>query len=175
MIWPSYGHLPIAKHFKYFPQPHLNLENNNQDYIFFFPVARENQHELHKIPISLSRKIVEFAKKHDQKLICPISKDNVFLKNYCNEIDLEIKICSLDEMWQFSKDCKMAISCDSGPRYFPLHFGKPTLLLTGLINEVFLIRWLLNMNTTISINSSVEEIFERLSILSNPLNQSILY
>ena len=73
MIWPSYGHLPIAKHFKYFPQPHLNLENNNQDYIFFFPVARENQHELHKIPISLSRKIVEFAKKHDQKTLPPLS------------------------------------------------------------------------------------------------------
>ena len=175
MIWPTYSHLPIAKHFKYFPQPNLNLENNDQDYIFFFPVARENQHELHKIPISLSKQIVEFANKNKLKTICPISEGNLYLKEYCKEINLETKVVSLDDMWQFAKNCKAAISCDSGPRYFPLHFGKPTLLLTGIINEPFLVRWLLNMNTTMHIDSTVENVFQRLSSLMDPLSQSIYY
>jgi hypothetical protein len=78
-------------------------------------------------------------------------------------------------MWQFSKNCKAAISCDTGPRYFPLHFGKPTLLITGLINNPFLIRWLLNLNTTMEINSPVESIFNKLSILLHPINHSILW
>ena len=175
MLWSTYKHLAIAKHFKYFPQPYLDLENNDQDYIFFFPVARENQHDLHKLPLDYSKQIVDFAKERNQKIICPISEDNKFLIDYCDKIQLDTQLCSLDEMWQFAKNCKAAISCDSGPRYFPLHFGKPTLLLTGLMNNSFLVRWLLNTNTTMQINSPVEDVFERLSILLDPVNQSILY
>lgn len=173
LVWSSYIHLPLAKYFKFFPQPKLNLQNDNRDYVFFFPAARENQHESHKFSIEYAKQFVDFAYDNNINLLCPVDRENKFLINYCNEINLNIEYCNLNELWQFSKNCKSVISCDSGPRYFPLHFGKPEVIVTNFFNKEFLIRWLLNSNWVMEMNSKPSEVFQRLSILSNKINQCI--
>lgn len=175
MIWKNYTDLPLAKYYKFFPKPDILLNNENKNYIFFFPTARENQHAMHQIPKDKAKKIVEFAKQNDIKLLCPVAPDNKFLINYCNEIDLDIHYCDLDELWQFSKNCNGVISCDSGPRFFPLHFGKPEVVVTNFFNEDFMVRWLLNPNWVMPMESTTEQIFERLNILLNPIKQCLLH
>lgn len=175
MIWKEYSDLPLAKYYKHFPKPSIELINNQKDYIFFFPVARENQHPLHQIPKEKAKDIVTFAKNHNIKLMCPVAPDNTFLINYCKDIDLDIHFCDLDGLWQFSKDCSGVISCDSGPRFFPLHFGKVEIVITDFLNNEFLVRWLLNPNWAMPMNSTVEQIFERFFLLKNPINQCLTW
>lgn len=145
----QYNELQINKYYNFFPTPQIKINTSNTgDYIFFFPVARENQHDLHKFPIDFSKSILD-AFKDKYKLICPVSKDNYFTKNYCEKIGVDTYECDLYEMWSFAKNCKMAICCDSGPKLFPMHFGKPVFTATGFFNKNgpsydFLIRWLLN-------------------------------
>lgn len=145
----NYNELQINKYYNFFPTPHLkinDIEINN--YIYFFPAARENQNHLHKFPLDFSKKIVDtFNGKH--KLICPVSKNNFFLKDYCEKIGVETYECDLYQMLAFAKNCKMAICCDSGPKLLPMHFDKPVFTITGFFNQTgpsyeFLIRWLLN-------------------------------
>jgi hypothetical protein len=145
----QYNELQINKYYNFFSKPHIKIkELETKDYIFFFPAARENQHHLHKFPIDFSKSIVDtFASKY--KLICPVSKTNYFLKDYCEKIGVETYECDLYEMWAFAKNCKMAICCDSGPKLFPMHFDKPVFTVTGFFDKAgpaydFLVRWLLN-------------------------------
>jgi len=175
MLWPNYTDLPLAKYYKHFPRPNITLQNNKKDYVFFFPTARENQHEMHKIPKEKARQIVSFSKTNNIKLVCPVASDNTFLINYCNDIGLDIFYCELNELWEFSKNCKAVISCDSGPRFFPLHFGKPEIIITNFFDDDFLVRWLLNPNWVMPMESTIEQIFERLNILLNPINQCLLH
>lgn len=171
----NYNDLPINKYYNIFPKPHLkNLDFNKKDYIFFHPIARSSQHEFHKLPLQYAKEIVRTVGKH-YKLICPVSKDNLFLKRYCNEINLEYYECGLEDMWAFAKNCKAAICCDSGPKYFPMHFDKQVLIITGIMNEDFLKRWLLTRKNITPINTDPNIILEAIDKLSNSLENRIKF
>lgn len=109
------------------------------------------------------------------KLICPVSKDNLFLKRYCNEINLEYYECGLEDMWAFAKNCKVAICCDSGPKYFPMHFDKQVLIITGIMNDDFLKRWLLTRKNVTPINTDPNVILQAIDKLSNSLENRIKF
>lgn len=163
LYWTTYEHLPIKKHFEYFPYPHIQVPKINlEDYVFFHPIARENQHPMHRFSEEYAKKFVSFSERNGIKLICPISKNDFFLKNYCDNISLEYYICDLTEMWSFAKQAKAAICCDSSPKYFAMTYGKPTAIVTNIINQDFMIRWLLNPNNVFSMNTEPETIFQKL-------------
>lgn len=153
----NYNELQINKYYNFFPTPHVKIDDIKiNNYIYFSPAARENQHSLHKFPLDFAKKIVDtFNGKH--KLICPVSKNNFFLKDYCEKIGVETYECDLYQMLAFAKNCKMAICCDSGPKFFPMHFDKPVFIITGFFdqngpNYHFLVRWLLNKKNIFPMN-----------------------
>jgi ADP-heptose:LPS heptosyltransferase len=172
--WLTYDHLELEKYFKNFPSPHLNLKNDNQDYILFHPNAREDKTKQMVLNINQAANIVNFFKQKGERLICPVAPSNKFLIDFCKEIDLEMHECNLIEMWQFSKNCKFSICCDSAPKYFPFHFSKPNLTLTDLYSEIFLIRWVLNPRTAMPLNSKPEDIYDSMQFLLN-LKNRLLY
>ena len=176
----KYNELPINKYYNFFTKPHCSINNlQKKDYVYFFPVARENQHELLKFPIDFSKKIVDtLSGKYE--LICPVSKSNDFLKSYCNEIGIKYYECDLDEMWAFAKNCKAAICCDSGPKLFPMHFDKPVITITGFFdNKVgvpdyrFLVRWLLSKKTILPMNVDPNLLLRLLDFITTNLEQRI--
>ena len=174
LAWLKYEHLEIEKYFANFPSPHLNLKDNNQNYIFFHPAAREDKTKDMVLNIEQAKSIVNFFKEKGERLICPLSNSNKFLIDFCNEINLEFYECDLIKMWQFSKNCKFSICCDSAPKYFPFHFSKPNLTLTNLYSEPFLIRWVLNPRSAMPLNSKPEEIYNGMKFLLN-LKNRLLY
>jgi hypothetical protein len=56
--------------------------------------------------------------------------------------------CSLEEFFILSEACSAFIGVDSGLRYFPLHYGKPTYVFSKYCKQPFnpapshLLRWL---------------------------------
>ena len=170
-----YNELPINKYYNFFPKPHSVTDSfNKKDYIFFHPVARDSQHFMHKLPIEYSKEIVNIIGQK-YKVICPVSKDNLFLKSYCDEVGLEYYECNLDEMWSFAKNCKAAICCDSGPKYFPMHFDKLVFVITGIMNDDFLKRWLLVRKNTLPMFINPSTVLDAIEKLSNSLDNRIKF
>ena len=165
LYWTKYQHLSIKKHFEYFPYPQIKIPKIDlENYIFFHPLARDDQHPMHKFTKEYASKFVDFANKNSLKLICPVSKDNEFLINFCKDINLEYYVCDLIEMWSFAKQSLAAICCDSSPKYFAMTYGKPTAIVTNIINEAFMLRWLLNSNNVFSMDTEPQTIFQKLIV-----------
>ena len=93
-----------------------------------------------------------------RKEIIGFQIDITFLKNNITGLQKEITElknpnftltdCSLEEFFTLSEACSSFIGVDSGLRYFPLHYGKPTYVFSKYCREPFnaapshTLRWL---------------------------------
>jgi hypothetical protein len=85
---------------------------------------------------------------------------------------------TFSEIFDIASKCSMFFGADSSVRYIPLHFGKPTYILSHhctkpndikSVNHAHLLRWLVFRNNVLPSNCNIERI-ELLAknVLSNP-------
>jgi hypothetical protein len=156
------------KYFKNFPAPQTHIHNNfelNEDYILIHFYSRPDS------PYLMEEWYVEkLINKLSEILPVAIISDENSCKFY-NELKIdanrvEIFNCSLDDCFALSgsKHCKLFFGIDSGIRYIPLHYDKPTFAFSkyaksaGKATIHHLIRWLINDEYALPIHHPIQEV-----------------
>jgi ADP-heptose:LPS heptosyltransferase len=144
--WLNYD-FDWLRYYYFFPKPDINIETGNE-YIMAHLYSRPNspynleQWYVLKLlnKLSENNKIVIVTQADHVDFYSELF-DNKNIKIECPESPLEI--------FKISAKCKLFIGIDSGVRYMPYHFSKPTYLFSkycgsyGQVAHSHLIRWLI--------------------------------
>jgi len=154
-----------------FPEPELSLANYltpfaEGNYVMAHLAARKGgAHELEDW--HLKRFLTDFIRKTEHNLVVVTTEE-------CRSLYDEVKdnprvfICNPDliDTFKIAKQCKMFIGVDSGIRYIPLHFGKPSFVFTkysqsiGQASHSHLIRWLIFGKYCLPLNYNTGEVMQ---------------
>jgi len=152
------------RYYYFFTRPNLNFEKKyNFEYIFAHLFSRPDS------VYSLNQQyVINLLKElsNKQKIVVLVEDK---LKDYYSQIlDNENIIIdtsdSLIEIFGLASDCKCFIGIDSGIRYMPYHFGKPTFVFSayckqyGEIIPSHLIRWLLNSKNVLPMHTEINTV-----------------
>jgi hypothetical protein len=148
--WIHYG-FDWKRYFYFFPRPEINsgIFPINDSYILTHLYPRPNSdHNVEQwYAIALIKKLLEAGKQVVsvcQTEYMDFYKEITELKNP----NFTLTDCSLEEFFTLSEACSSFIGVDSGLRYFPLHYGKPTYVFSKYSKQPFeawpshLLRWL---------------------------------
>jgi hypothetical protein len=148
--WMHYS-FDWKRYFHFFPRPEINneLPDIKDSYILTHLYPRPNSdHNVEQwYAIALIKKLLESGKQIVsvcQAEYMDFYKEITELKNP----NFTLTDCSLEEFFTLSEACSSFIGVDSGLRYFPLHYGKPTYVFSKYCREPFnaapshTLRWL---------------------------------
>ena len=139
------------RYFYFFPRPEINSTTSpiNDGYILTHLYPRPNSdHNVEQwYAIALIKKLLESGKQ----IVSVCQEEHVGF--YQEIVDLKhpnftLTDCSLEEFFVLSEACSAFIGVDSGLRYFPLHYGKPTYVFSKYCKQPFqswpshVLRWL---------------------------------
>ena len=148
--WLNYD-FDWLRYYHFFPRPQIELKQKyNEKYIMAHLYARpDSPYNLDKrYVIDLLTKLSEIK---DYKIVVVTMEQH---KDYYSELfnNPNIIIDTADnvfEIFQIAAGCSAFIGIDSGIRYIPYHFSKPTFVFSkycseyGLVAPSHLIRWLI--------------------------------
>jgi ADP-heptose:LPS heptosyltransferase len=160
------------RYYYHFPKPEKEFSTISSDkYIMAHLYARpDSPYNLDKTyTIELIRKLSESNK------IIVITEDKY--KNFYDDLigqkNITINTASnLKEIFSIASGCSCFIGIDSGIRYIPYHFGKPTFVFSGYCKQYgeiipsHLIRWLIFSKNVFPLNLSTEVVF---TIINNAM------
>ena len=139
------------RYFYFFPRPEISpvLPAAKDSYILTHLYPRPNSdHNAEWYVIALIKKLLESGRQVVS--VCQAE----YMDFYKEIIDLKdpnftLTDCTLEEFFTLSEACSAFIGVDSGLRYFPLHYGKPTYVFSKYCKEPFqawpshILRWLI--------------------------------
>lgn len=163
--WLEYKDLGLFNYFYHFPYPDLsNITPPDIDcerpFILTHLISRpDSGHRLEKWYIE--RLLKKLAQNHRVIAIC---EEKYF--DYYNVPEIELIDPNVEQCFILSQKCEAFIGVDSGLRYAPLHFGKPTFVFSKYsqaphkapISHV--IRWLIHEKFVVPNETDVEKIGE---------------
>jgi hypothetical protein len=148
--WLNYS-FDWKRYFYFFPRPEINnqLSDIKDSYILTHLYPRPNSdHNVEQwYVIALLKKLLASGKQ-------VVSVCQTEYMDFYKEIsDLQypnftLTDCSLEDFFALSEACSAFIGVDSGLRYFPLHYGKPTYVFSKYCKEPLqawpshVLRWL---------------------------------
>jgi ADP-heptose:LPS heptosyltransferase len=164
--WLNYD-FDWLRYFYFFPKPEIDIVNNNtnQPYVLAHLYSRPNSpYNLeHWYVINLIKKISEFT-----KVIIITSNEHI---SYYEDLILDKNITfettqnTLD-IFSIASNCSAFIGIDSGIRYIPYHFSKPSFVFSkycknyGNVAYSHLLRWLLFKNHVIPMHFDVNTVVQ---------------
>ena len=139
------------RYFYFFPRPevtpHSHISGHSYILTHLFPRPNSDHNVEQWYAIALIKKLLESGQQ-------VVSVCQTEYMNFYKEItqlkhpNFTLTDCSLNEFFDLSEKCSAFIGVDSGLRYFPLHYGKPTYVFSKYCREPFqtwpshLLRWL---------------------------------
>ena len=183
------------RYFYFFPRPEINIKlpDIKDSYILTHLLPRPNSdHNIEQwYAIELIKKLLKSGKQVVS--VCQTEYMN-FYKDIVDLNDPNFKLtdCSLEEFFILSQACSAFIGVDSGLRYFPLHYGKPTYVFSKYCQQPFqawpshILRWLVfekytlpmhydvNYVTALIINSSAHPASSFFPEYGNKIENSII-
>jgi ADP-heptose:LPS heptosyltransferase len=183
------------RYFYFFPRPEINSSRTttNDSFILTHLYPRPNSdHNVEQwYAIALIKKLLESGKQ-----IVSVCQQE-YMRFYQEIIDLKhpnftLTDCSLEGFFKLSEACSAFVGVDSGLRYFPLHYGKPTYVFSKYCKEPFqtwpshVLRWLIfekyvlpmhydvNYVSSIVINSTQHPAFSLFPQFSDNLRNLII-
>lgn len=164
------------RYFYHFPKPHKTLTNkiiDCNDYILTHLYARPNA--VSNLNRSYVIELLQSLSKVCKVVVICESKYNEFYREIFNNKNVIIYDTDIVEnIFHLSSNCIGFLGIDSGVRYIPYHYGKPTFVLSSYCSEYnnvrysHLIRWLIFKQYVLPINTRCEDISTIFSnILSN--------
>lgn len=141
------------KHFNFFPKPEFNTNSDIKlpdNFIMTHLHARDGADSnmedwyVSKLLKNISQEfdVVVLINEESKDFYKKIQKDNLDRVHFIE--------ASLEEIFYVSSKCIAAFGIDSGIRFIPYHFGKPTFTFSkyckqyGTVQYSYLIRWLFN-------------------------------
>jgi hypothetical protein len=164
------------RYFYFFPRPEVinNFSVPKDSYILTHLYPRPNSgHNVEQwYAIALIKKLLESGKQVVS--ICQTEYMDFYqeITNLKNP-NFVLKDCSLEEFFTLSEACSSFIGVDSGLRYFPLHYGKPTYVFSKYCHQPFnaapshLLRWLVFEKYVLPLHYDIGSVS---SILLNSIN-----
>jgi ADP-heptose:LPS heptosyltransferase len=166
------------RYYYFFPKPEINLISPYKEpYIMAHLYARpDSPYNLEQwYTIALLNKLSE-----TNKIVIVTMEEH---KNYYSEVFYNKNItidCSSNiiDIFKIASGCEAFIGIDSGVRYIPYHFSKPTFVFSkycseyGLVTPSHLIRWLIFQKNVFPIGFKMDFVAEILNnCIKNPANQ----
>ena len=150
--------IPWMKYYWFFPKPEVIKPYSGklpEKFIMVHLYPRPDS--FHSLDRDLSISMI-----NELKTILPVvvicNKENFEWYSGCSEYIIDP---SIEEMFDIASKCELFIGADSSIRYIPLHFGKPSIVLSKHCYEPFTIqkinighffRWSLYRNMTLPAN-----------------------
>jgi ADP-heptose:LPS heptosyltransferase len=159
------------RYFYFFPKPEINIKNPLKDrskYILCHLFARPDS------PYNMEKWYVkQLIEKLNSKFPVLILTDEIG-KNYYNNINCEIVSPSnLLDVFGITSGCSTYLGIDSGIRYVPYHFSKPTFVFSKNSNYPFqaqpahLLRWLLFEKNVLPCHISIDLVLKLMDNIYN--------
>jgi len=101
-----------------------------------------------------------------------------YYSNLKNIENVEILTPGISEIFELASQCSVFIGIDSGIRYIPYHFSKPTFVFSKSCSEIgsvsysHLIRWLIFKNQVLPMHYDIQKTAK---IIENSLNNKACY
>jgi hypothetical protein len=177
--WLNYD-FDWLRYYHFFPRPQIDLKQKyNEKYIMAHLYARPDS------PYNLDQRYVidlltKLSQIKDQKIVVVTMEQH---KDYYQDLfnNPNIIIDTADnvfEIFQIAAGCSAFIGIDSGIRYIPYHFSKPTFVFSkycsqyGLVAPSHLIRWLIFEKNVFPIGFDINLVTDVLSnCIKNPASQ----
>jgi hypothetical protein len=157
----SYYHFPRPE----IQEPAYSLPFQDNFVMAHLAARKGGAHELEEW--YLNRFLNDFIRKTEHNLVIVTTDECAPLYNEFKD-NPRIFICNptMLEMFDIAKRSKMFIGIDSGIRYIPLHYGKPSFVLTkycqapGQASHSHLIRWLIFGKYCLPLNYNSGEVIK---------------
>jgi hypothetical protein len=164
------------RYFYHFPKPHRIFTNqiiNDDKYILAHLYSRPNS------PYNLNRsyvvKLVDSLSNISKIVIICESKYIEFYRELFTKKNVIFNVTDdIKNIFNLASNCTGFLGIDSGIRYIPYHYGKPTFVFSSYCSEnnnvvySHLIRWLIYRQYVLPINTNIESVINIFSnILSN--------
>lgn len=141
------------KHFNFFPKPELNVDFDidlPENFIMTHLYAREGA-DSNMEDWYISKLIKNISQEFDV-VVLTNEESKAYYENLRGENLSRVHFveASLEEIFYISSKCIAAFGIDSGIRFIPYHYGKPTFTFSkyckqyGTVQYSYLIRWLFN-------------------------------
>jgi hypothetical protein len=149
--WMHYD-IDWRKYFYFFPRPEMNPYSHisGHSYILTHLFPRpDSDHNLEQwYVIALIKKLLQSGKQIVS--VCQTEYMDFYKEiSELKDPNFTLTDCSLNEFFDLSEKCSAFIGVDSGLRYFPLHYAKPTYVFSKYCKEPFqaspshILRWLI--------------------------------
>jgi hypothetical protein len=163
------------RYYFHFPRP-KGFEIKNNNFVLCHLYARPNSvYNLEQWYVESLLK--ELSKTINIKIITEESYIDYY-SNLKNIENIEILTPNILEIFNLASQCSLFIGIDSGIRYVPYHFSKPTFVFSkycsgiGSVAYSHLIRWLIFKNQVLPIHYDINK---TLKIINNSLNNEACY
>lgn len=163
------------RYYFHFPRP-KNFDIKDENFILCHLYARPNS-VYNSEQWYIESLLQELAKKHNIKIITEQNHIE-FYSNLQNIKNIEILTPSIFEIFEIASKCSLFIGIDSGIRYIPYHFSKPTFVFSKYCSEIgrviysHLIRWLIFRNQVLPMHYDIKKIIK---IIENSLDNKACY
>lgn len=169
--WLSYD-FDWLRYYYYFPKPFHNTTALKEyelpdKFILLHLFARPNSE--HNIEQSRAKEIIN----HLSQFIPTVTICNKEYYDYYKNTNTQLIDPSFVECFDIASKCCVFLGIDSGIRYIPYHYSKPTYVFSkfcikpGVIHHAQLIRWLLYEKNVLPFNASISDTCH---IIKNVLN-----
>ena len=186
--WLDYKELGLLNYFSHFPKPDLkdtvltSLPELSIPFILVHLMSRPDSD--HKLEEWYVKRLLQKLSDTFVRVVVVCEKKNFgyynFLKEEKSEItrghsNVEVIDPSLEECFLIASKCSAFIGVDSGIRYIPMHFGKPTFVFSkysreaGFAAESHVLRWLLNPKYALPNEFDAGSVVQRIkNAINNP-------
>lgn len=141
------------KHFNFFPEPELKLssgiklpDNFIMTHLYARDGADSNMEEWY-----ISKLLKNITQEFDVVVLINEDSESIYEKIKNERLErIHFVKASLEDIFYISSKCIAAFGIDSGIRFIPYHYGKPTFTFSkyckqyGTVQYSYLIRWLFN-------------------------------
>lgn len=160
--WLNYD-FDWLRYYYYFPRPYQQVCNpHNYDlpnkFILMHMFARPDS------PYNLERQYTyELISKLKETIPVVVICNKEYFDHY-DGLDIKLIDPSFTECFDVASKCEMFIGMDSGIRYIPYHYSKPTFVFSnfcrkyGQVHPAQLIRWLIFEKNVLPFNCSIDNI-----------------
>jgi hypothetical protein len=177
--WLNYD-FDWLRYYHFFPRPQIELKQKyNEKYIMAHLYARpDSPYNLdQRYVIDLLTKLSEI--KNQKIVIVTMEQHKEYYQDLFNNPNIIIDTSdNVFEIFQIAAGCSAFIGIDSGVRYIPYHFSKPTFVFSkycsqyGLVAPSHLIRWLIFEKNVFPIGFDINLVTDVLSnCIKNPASQ----
>ena len=164
------------RYYYFFPRPKKHAEFKNDGFILCHLFSRPDS------PYNLDQNYVEELIKNistiSKVVIITTKEHESFYKNVYALKNVEISTPDLNGCFDLAQKCSTFIGIDSGIRYMPYHFSKPTYVFSkycsqyGSVAPSHLIRWLIFPKNVFPMNFDLQIVSKiLLNAISEPVSQ----